>query len=95
MLEAGRIQILDPGADRPLAELPTLQCVHCGRHFHLRPGSGRVRGYCARCNGPICGPGCAECVPAEQQIENLEAGRPLHFRPVRVAVQRFPLHTRG
>ena len=75
MREAGEITIVDPGGDRPLGVAPTLQCVHCGAHFTPQPGSGRVRGFCTRCHGPVCGPGCAQCVPHEQQLENLEAGR--------------------
>lgn len=90
MRESGLIIVADPGADPPLAEIPTLQCVHCGRHFPVRPGSGKIRGVCLRCNGPICGPGCAACVPAEQQLENLEAGRPLDFRPIVSALRVSP-----
>ncbi len=41
-----------------------------------------VRGFCLRCNGPICGPNCVECVPEEQLLENLEHGREMSFRPV-------------
>jgi len=89
MREAGTLIISDPGSDRPILETKTLQCVHCGRHWVPRPGSGITRGYCLRCNGPVCGPGCAECVPAEQQLENIEGGRPLDFRPIRMAVPRI------
>lgn len=85
MREAGLIIVTDPGRDRPISETPTLQCVHCGGHFTLQPGSGRIRGYCPRCRGPICGPGCAECVPVEQLLENIERGRPERFRPIVVA----------
>lgn len=87
--EAGTLTIIDPGADRPLATVATVQCVHCGGHFAPRPGSGQVRGFCTRCNGPVCGPGCRECVPYRQQLENMEAGRPTNFRPVFVNV-RYP-----
>lgn len=37
------------------------------------------RWYCGKCNGPICGPGCAVCVPVEQLLENIERNRPLDF----------------
>lgn len=40
-----------------------------------------MRGWCMNCNGPLCGPGCAACVPTEQLLENYEKGRPLDFRP--------------
>ena len=80
--EYGLVTLIDPGADKPLAELPTLCCVHCGGHWLPRPGSGNVRGWCGNCAGPVCGPGCAACVPAEVLLENIEEGRPLDFRPV-------------
>lgn len=75
MREAGTIIVTDPGSDKPLLEVATIQCAHCGRHWVPRPGSGRVRGFCTRCNGPVCGPGCAECVPAEARLEILEGTR--------------------
>lgn len=40
-----------------------------------------MRGFCQNCNGPICGPNCAECVPEEQYLENIEYGRDPLFRP--------------
>ena len=72
----------DPGADKPLLEVKTLMCCHCGQHFPFSPGSGKIRGFCMNCNGPICGPGCAKCVPVEQYIENIEKGRPEDYRPI-------------
>lgn len=86
MKESGRIIVSEPGVDRAIDEYGTAQCVHCGGHFPIKPGSGKIRGFCSNCNGPICGPACAKCVPAEQEIENIEAGRPLDFRPTRVPV---------
>jgi hypothetical protein len=53
----------------------TLQCCHCGGHWIPVRGSKTVRGFCFRCNGPICGPCCVECVPAERQLEILEGTR--------------------
>lgn len=82
----GLITISDPGSDSPISEVMTLQCKHCGGHFYPRPGSGRVRGWCMNCNGPVCGPSCAECVPVEQYLENMEKGRPDNFRPTVVPV---------
>ena len=79
--EHGLIIISDPEKSRPI-EIATLQCVHCGAHWKVQPGSGKRRGFCSRCNGPVCGPKCAECVPAEQQLENMEQGRDLLFRPI-------------
>ena len=50
----------------------TLQCVHCGSHFISRKGSGKIRGWCTRCNGPVCGPSCAVCTPFEKKLEMME-----------------------
>lgn len=78
----GLMTLIDPGADAPLMEMKTLMCVHCGGHFPVKPGSGNVRGFCTSCSGPVCGPGCAKCVPLEQYLENLEKGRQEDFRPI-------------
>lgn len=51
----------------------TLQCVHCGRHWVPQAGSGKIRGYCRSCDGPVCGPSCAACVPFEQMLERIES----------------------
>lgn len=73
-----------------IIEADTLQCVHCACHWQVKPGSGKIRGFCMRCNGPICGPKCSKkCVPAEQQLENIETGKPLDFVPVRSAVPKL------
>ena len=80
--EAGCMIYSDPGADKPLLELATAQCCHCGGHFPIKPGSGIVRGFCFQCNGPICGPSCVECVPTEQLLDNYEKGRPENYRPI-------------
>lgn len=82
----GVISYSDPGSDKPLLVIKTLQCVHCGGHWYPRPGSGRVRGWCMNCSGPICGPSCKDCVPVEQYLENMEKGRPDDFRPVTILV---------
>ena len=78
----GLVTILDPGSDRPLLEVKMLKCVHCGGQYPCQPGSGKVRGFCMRCNGPVCGPGCAECVPEEMMLEIIEGTR----RPDQVTV---------
>ena len=72
-----------------LVNKDTLQCVHCGGHWEVNPGSGKLRGFCLRCNGPFCGPGCANCVPTEQLLENMEQGRPHDFTPTTVNVPRL------
>ena len=84
--EAGLVIVSDPGSDIPLLEEKTYQCVHCGRHFQVRKGSGIIRVFCTNCNGYYCGPNCVKCVPTEQLLENYEQGKPLDFRPVRVSI---------
>ncbi len=51
-----------------------MRCVHDGTHWRIVPGSGMVRGFCLRCNGPTCGKRKCEtrCIPFEQEIENYE-----------------------
>jgi hypothetical protein len=67
----------------------TVQCCHCGRQWVYQKGSGRKRGFCLRCKGITCGnANCDACVPFEQQLENSEAGRPLHHRPIIASVPR-------
>jgi hypothetical protein len=54
----------------------TLQCAHCGGHWQVQPGSGKIRGFCTRCMAPVCGaPNCFECVPFEQKMDLLEKGK--------------------
>lgn len=89
MREAGLITVFSPDKDRPILETPTLQCVHCGRHWQVRPGSGKTRGFCSNCNGPVCGPSCAKCVPQEQMLDNIESGLAAHFRPISGNVPGF------
>ena len=66
----------------------TLSCCHCQFTWVLQKGSGKVRGFCTSCMRPHCGgPNCWECVPIEQRLENIEAGRPeLTPAPVKVFV---------
>jgi hypothetical protein len=72
-------------ADGRVTRGETWMCVHCNAHHDVCPGSGKLRGVCTRCNGYVC-PTCADaCVPLEQLLENLEAGRPADFRPTVVA----------
>lgn len=64
----GKIIIVDP--DRPLYERDTLQCVHCMKHWIVEPGSGRQRGWCLKCSGPLCGAEkcMTRCVPFEAKV---------------------------
>ncbi len=55
----------------------TKQCCHCGKHFMMIKGSGKLRGFCLKCRKITCGcVECCTCVPYEKQIENLEKGLP-------------------
>ena len=78
----------DGGAE---TQLDTVRCVHCGRHHvYLQAVLQAIRGglgFCPRCNGITCGEKCEACVPAEQQLENMEAGRRdwRTYRPTKVA----------
>jgi hypothetical protein len=58
-----------------ISESDMLQCVHCGYQWQIRPGSGKLRGFCFRCNGPVCGQRCENCVPIEAQLEIMEGTR--------------------
>jgi hypothetical protein len=78
--EHGLGTLIDPGADGPIMEIPTTQCVHCAAHFPLPSfandavsRANRIgRGFCMNCNGYICGEGCRECVPFERWLEQME-----------------------
>ena len=68
---AGTLIITDPDLPHTVHK-DTMQCVHCGRHWVVVPGSGRVRGWCKKCMGPHCGKTCERCVPFEKQLEAME-----------------------
>ena len=82
----GLATFCDPGADKPLLEVATIQCRHCGGHWIPKPSSGRVRGWCMKCGGPVCGPKCEECVPHEKQMDLEEAGLRFEQAPVKIIV---------
>lgn len=59
--------------DKKAEEKDTLQCVHCGMHWIVEPGSGIQRGWCMNCNGPHCGSQeCCNCVPLEKMMDIIE-----------------------
>lgn len=59
--------------DQKPIEKDTMQCVHCGAHWYIDPGSGIQRGWCMNCNGPTCGKKeCCECIPFMKKIETAE-----------------------
>lgn len=54
----------------------TKQCCHCGCHFVMIKGSGKLRGFCTKCAEVTCGKiGCCTCVPFEKKLELVEAGK--------------------
>ena len=67
--------LLTHGADGVETETPTLRCCHCQRVWAYMPGSGKLRGWCRRCDQPICGAGrcMTRCEPWEYQVELMEA----------------------
>lgn len=78
------------------AEVEYVACVHCGKQHPVRASieallrGQQVLGLCTRCNGPHC-PECAECVPMERQLENIEAGRdPLDTSRLSLAFPQSP-----
>lgn len=76
-----------------VGEIEYLSCCHCGALHPVAASLGEllqgktVLGYCAKCDALHC-PACAECVPFERQLENIEAGR-LRLDASRVSVA-FP-----
>ena len=50
-----------------------MQCRHCGGHWEVVPGSGRQRGWCMNCSGPLCGAAhcMCHCEPFEKQVEQI------------------------
>lgn len=86
------VLITTPEEGGPEVQVDTVQCVHCGRHWVweravLEAMKGEL-GFCQRCGGITCGAACQACVPQEQQLENIEAGRPdwRTYRPIKVPI---------
>jgi hypothetical protein len=66
----------------------TLQCCHCQKHFINLKIPGKERGWCTRCNGPVCPKKeCDVCLPFMRWVENIEKGLPPGHSPVVVAVR--------
>lgn len=84
------VVITTPHDGGPATVQDTVQCVHCQRHQVYVPKSGTRWGWCLACHGVHCATeACSVCVPAEQRLENVEAGRDEAYRPIRAAVPRF------
>lgn len=69
----------------------TLSCCHCRKHWEVRIGSGRERGFCTLCMGVTCGaPACDACIPFNLRLDNVAAGLPkLTPRPAQAVVPAF------
>ena len=60
------------------AVVSTQQCCHCGGHFQMVKGSGKIRGFCGRCHHFTCGKlECCACIPFEKKLELIEKGQML------------------
>lgn len=74
-LAHGETRTMGPHGETVLCD--TLQCCHCGGHFEVVSGSGRLRGFCLRHNAVTCGrPECMMCLDKEQRLDNIEKGLP-------------------
>jgi hypothetical protein len=62
-----------------VTQADTCHCVHCSMSWLYVKGSGRLTGWCFRCNGMLCGQAhciARGCVPKERWLDLLEAGIP-------------------
>lgn len=51
-------------------ERDTVQCCHCGMHWMVEPGSGKIRGFCLKCMQVTCGSAnCQACIPTERKLD--------------------------
>ena len=73
-LAKGTITYTDRFEGTKLFEGDLRQCVHCQMIWTYKPGSGKLRGFCGKCNGHLCGKKyCMEnCYPAEQWLDDVE-----------------------
>lgn len=64
----------DPSGKKVEGEMR--MCAHCSIRWEYRPGSGKRRGYCKRCNGLLCGKDlCMQyCIPWIDKIDAMEKG---------------------
>ena len=79
------VLISTPVEGGPTEERDLVQCVHCQYSWVWEPGSGKLRGYCTRCNGPVCGHrACRErgCVHHEQLLHAIEEQRTVASLPI-------------
>lgn len=66
--------LVDRDDGKRLWEGEVKQCIHCQYTWPHVPGSGRLFGFCMKCNGLTCGKDkCDTCYHNEKQIEDIEA----------------------
>src|SRR3990167_2127897 len=75
----GFLTLTDRETGAKLFEGDMRQCCHCQAIWTHKPGSGKLRGFCGRCHGHLCGKRTCmtNCYPAEQQLDDSEA---VYFR---------------
>lgn len=62
--------------EKGFREMDTRSCPHCGGHFIVIPGSGKLRHFCQLCNASTCDNAkCFEHSPVMKRIELIEAGK--------------------
>lgn len=72
-IKDGYIIITDAAGTK---EFDTHGCPHCGSHFVIIPGSGRLRNFCMLCHAPTCDKAkCYEHSPFMKRVELVEAGK--------------------
>lgn len=81
-LEAMTLACVHCGGHFPAKAAVNNEVYGAEQAVKMRDAGKTMRGFCMNCNGPICGPDCAECVPLEQFLENIEHGRDIDFKPV-------------
>ena len=71
----GNLLVVDRFDGSRIEESDLRQCKHCQCLWKFEPGSGKLRGYCWKCAGHLCGKkACLEgCYPAMQRIDDSEA----------------------
>ena len=98
---AGYTIVTDRETGRVIVEADTRICVHCGMHFTPKAtvwtptAQARVkRGFCMRCNGPVCGlDRCLACIPRERRLDLAERGADL--ATIHLLADRLPVSVGG
>ena len=75
----GAFLFLDESTGQWEEDAASLKCAHCEFLWQVKPGSGEKRGWCHRCDAPVCGKKLCmtTCVPWEQAMERAESAERL------------------